>query len=377
MSRSRPASNPISFHKHTKQYYVTRGGKRIYLGADKEQALIKYHRMGLGIEPVQQEPIPLVEITIKELANRFIAAQQANWRNPKTTLKCYKDWLGRFIKDHPRLKVANLTVEKFASWKISLKKRNYSAESINHYLSAVRAMFTFAEETALIEKAPRLRRIKNERIPQTGSKEKPLYTLNDLHKLRDNADLKLKAMIMLALNCGFGPKDLQDLTWDDIEEERITLPRSKTGVCQTYLLWPETKELLDEIRQQRAMLIIRMAKRKVHHSDYGHVFVTRFWKPWSKDAVAEQFRKLCKKAEVLCYGFYRLRHCASTAMSLVATPHVHRKFMRHSQLQQQVTYTHTPDIEVDKAIIKAKEKLLGEDTPISSLEKNQEPGQVA
>lgn len=64
-------------------------------------------------------------------------------------------------------------------------------------------------------------------------------------------------------------------------------------------------------------------------------------------------------------------------MSLVATPHVHRKFMRHSQLQQQVTYTHTPDIEVDKAIIKAKEKLLGENAIISNLGSNQEPGQVA
>jgi hypothetical protein len=103
MSRSRPASNPISFHKHTKQYYVTRGGKRIYLGADKEQALIKYHRLRLGLESVPKEVVPPVEITIKELANRFIAAQQANWRNPKTTLKSYRSWLGRFLKDHPRL----------------------------------------------------------------------------------------------------------------------------------------------------------------------------------------------------------------------------------------------------------------------------------
>ena len=377
MSRSRPASNPISFHKHTKQYYVTRGGKRIYLGADKEQALIKYHRLGLGLESIPQEPTPPVAITIKELANSFIAAQQANWRNPKTTLKCYRDWLGRFLKDPPRLKVANFTVEKFAAWKISLKKRDYSPESINHYLSAVRAMFTFAEEIDLIVKAPKLRRIKNERIPQTGSKEKPLYTLDDLRKLLGNTELRLKTMIMLALNCGFGPKDLQNLTWDDIEEERITLPRSKTGVCQTYLLWPETKELLDEIRRQRATLITRIAKRKVDHSDYGHVFVTRFWKLWSKDAVGEQFRKLCKKAKVSCYGFYRLRHCASTAMSLVATPHVHRKFMRHSQLQLQVTYTHTPDIEVDKAIITAKEKLLGERPAISGQEKNLKSEQVA
>lgn len=377
MPRSRPASNPISFHKHTKQYYVTRSRKRIYLGSDKEQALIKYHRLGLGVKSIQQEPAPPVEITIKELANRFIVAQQANWRNPKTTLKCYRDWLGRFLKDHPRLKAVNFTVEKFAAWKISLKKRDYSPESINHYLSAVRAMFTFAEETDLIEKAPKLRRVKNERIPQAGSKEKPLYTLRDLHKLLENAELRLKTMIMLALNCGFGPKDLQDLRWDDIQGERITLPRSKTGICQTYLLWPETKELLEEIRRQRATLITRMARRKVHHSDYGHVFITRFWKLWSKDAIGEQFRKLCEKAKVSCYGFYRLRHCASTAMSLVATPHVHRKFMRHSQLQQQVTYTHTPDVEVDKAILKTKEKLLGKELVTSSQERNLEPGQVA
>ena len=44
MPRSRPASNPISFHKHTKQYYVTRTGKRIYLGSDKEEALKKYQK---------------------------------------------------------------------------------------------------------------------------------------------------------------------------------------------------------------------------------------------------------------------------------------------------------------------------------------------
>ena len=38
------------------------------------------------------------------------------------------------MKDYPRLRVANFTVEKFDSWKHSLKERNYSPESINHYL---------------------------------------------------------------------------------------------------------------------------------------------------------------------------------------------------------------------------------------------------
>jgi len=377
MSRSRPASNPISYHKYTKQYYITRGGRRIYLGSDKNQALVKYHQLGLGVEPVQRELAPPVNVTAKNLANRFLVAQQANWRNPKTTLKCYKDWLGRFIKDHPRLRIADFTVEKFAAWKLSLKERGYSPESINHYLGAVRAMFTFAEETDIVGKAPKLKRVKNATRPRAGSIEKPLYTLDDLNRLLTKADPQLKAMIMLALNCGFGPKDIRDLTWDHIDGERVTLPRSKTGICQTYLLWLETRVLLEEIQKRRAALIARMARRKVQHFDNGHVFVTRFWRPWNKDAVAEQFRKLCKKAEVPCYGFYRLRHCASTAMSLVATPHVHRKFMRHSQLQQQVTYTHIPDAEVDKAVMKAKKKLFGEDQAISNEGRNQEQEQVA
>jgi len=256
MSRSRPAMNPISFHRHTGQYYVTRGGKRIHLGSDKEQALKKYHRLGLGLESNPQESSLPVEMRIKELANRFINAQQANWRNPDTTLKCYKAWLGRFLEDHPRLRIADFTVEKFATWKISLRKRDYSPESINHCLSAIRAMFTFAEETGLLEKAPKLKRIKNERIPKAGSKDKPIYALDDLKKLLRKADLQLKTMIMLALNCGFGPKDLQDLAWDDIQGERITLPRSKTGVWQTYLLWPETGELLEEIREKRENMLL-------------------------------------------------------------------------------------------------------------------------
>jgi hypothetical protein len=154
MSRSRPASNPISYHKYTNQYYVTRGGKRVYLGPDKKEALKKYHRLGLGLELVQPEPNLPAEITIRELANRFIAAQRANWKNPQETLKSYQHWLGRFIKDQPQRRVAVFTVEHFAGWKISLKKRGYSAESINHFLSAVRAMFSFAEDTEVINKAP-------------------------------------------------------------------------------------------------------------------------------------------------------------------------------------------------------------------------------
>ena len=376
MSRSRPTSNPLSYHKHTGQYYITRAGKRIYLGADQVEALEKYHRLNLGLaEP--EKPIHVVPLTAKELANRFLAAQQANWRNPHNTLRSYRDWLGRFLKDHSKLKIDDFTVEMFAAWKMSLRKRKYAPESINHYLSAVRSMFVFAEETGILERSPRLKRVKNEPPKRAGTRDIPLYMPEQIASLLENADSQLRAMLLLGLNCGFGPKDMHDLTWEDISEDRITLPRSKTGVSQTFLLWPETRQALDFMRQERAERIDRLAKRGRERSDNGQIFVTRYWKPWSKDSVAEQFRKLCDRSGVPCYGIYRLRHCSSTAMSLVATPHVHRRFMRHAQLQQQVTYTHTPDSEVDAALLKTKERLLGKSTPTSGQGKNPEPEEVA
>jgi integrase len=360
MPRSRPASNPISFHKHTKQYYVTRNGKRIYLGSDKKEALKKYHRMGLGVETRNTENRVASEITIKELANRFIATQRANWKNPKVTIKCYQAWLGRFLRDYPELKACKFSIEMFSEWKLSLKERGYSAESINHYLSAVRSIFNFAEDMDLISKAPKLNRVKNEPTPRVGSKKKPLYSREQIKLLLENSCIQMKAMILLALNCGFGPKDMHDLKWEDIDGKRITLPRSKTGVSQTYLLWEETKQVLDALRLERRKLIERLAKRERIRSDNGQVFVTKFWNPWNKDAISNKFQKLCKRSKVPCYGIYRLRHCASTAMSMVANPHLQMKFLRHSNIQQQVTYTHLPDKALDTAIEAVKEQLLGD-----------------
>ncbi len=99
MPRSRPASRPLSYHKHTGQYYVTRKGKRVYLGADEPEALKKYHRLALGVSMHPRSRIDR-SLTAKELANRFLAIQQANWRAPETTLKSYTAWLGRFLRDY-------------------------------------------------------------------------------------------------------------------------------------------------------------------------------------------------------------------------------------------------------------------------------------
>lgn len=372
----RPASDPLSYHKHTRQYYVTRAYRRIYLGTDKRQAMQRYYQLAAGFAP-NTPPVPDGTITCKELANRFLAAQQANWQARETTLRCYRDWLGHFLKDHSRMLAANLTVEIFAAWKLKLKDRGYAPQSINHYLNAVRSLYAFGVDTDLLVRAPRLRRIRNEPLAQVRAAAKPLYSVDALSRLLAAAMPQMRAMILLGLNCGFGPKDNHDLTWDDILDERVTLPRSKTGVSQTYLLWSESRAALAVVKRERQALLARLKRRGRKRSDQGHVFVTKYWRPWNRDAVAGEFRKLCEQAGLPCYGFYRLRHCASTALSSVAMPHVHRKFLRHRRLQQQVTYTHVPDAELDEATMKARMKLLGLAIPVPGRSRPAEPAEGA
>jgi hypothetical protein len=81
MPRSKPTPNPVSCHEYARQYYVTRGCKRVYLGTDQKQAIRRHLEMGLGSEVRLSEPTPSATLTVNELANRFLAAQRANWRN--------------------------------------------------------------------------------------------------------------------------------------------------------------------------------------------------------------------------------------------------------------------------------------------------------
>lgn len=72
MPRSRPAANPVSYHKPTKQYYVIGARKRVYLGSDRDEALKKYHRLSLGLELPTEPPKLPAKISVVELANRFM-----------------------------------------------------------------------------------------------------------------------------------------------------------------------------------------------------------------------------------------------------------------------------------------------------------------
>jgi len=104
-------------------------------------------------------------------------------------------------------------------------------------------MFHWAEQSEIIEQGPRLDAVK--KIPRKKM-ARQTFTPDEVQKLLAVANVQMKAMILLGLNCGFGPTDCAELRWEnlDLKAGRVHFPRPKTGVDRNFILWPQTIEAL-------------------------------------------------------------------------------------------------------------------------------------
>ena len=150
-----------------------------------------------------------------------------------------------------------------------------------------------------------------------GSK---MIEAEDIQKLLKLASVQLRAMILLAMNCGLGNSDLANLPFSAIDFKRgwLNFPRSKTGIGRRCPLWPKT------IRAIKAAMAERPDPKTPE--DDRLVFLTRTGKPWVRvtprekgaamvvDSITLEFGKLLKAKNLKRPGlsFYSLRHVHRT-----------------------------------------------------------------
>jgi integrase len=126
---------------------------------------------------------------------------------------------------------------------------------------------------------------------RTRERGKRLYTAAEIRKLVDAAEPHLAAMILLGINCAFGPQDCCTLPTDAVHGGWHDYARPKTGVDRRCPLWPETVAAIKQVAGHR------------------HVFNGRVW---TRHIVARQFEKLCEACEVRNFGHYSLRRTFET-----------------------------------------------------------------
>jgi integrase len=150
------------------------------------------------------------------------------------------------------------------------------------------------------------------------SRGTPFFEPAEIVALTKSASPALKAMILLAINCGMGNTDLAELPMSVIDagDGWLDYSRAKTGADRLSKLWPETIEAIAEYRKNRP--------EPADSSGAALLFLTRRGQPFvrikegeegkatKKDQISVQFSKLVLACELRRRGFYDLRRTYRT-----------------------------------------------------------------
>jgi integrase len=203
-------------------------------------------------------------------------------------------------------------------------------------IQRIRSVFLFAYNDGLVETPIRFGKgfdkpsAKTLRIERAKRGRRDL-SAEQVRAIIEKAGIPLKAMILLAVNAGFGNNDVGTLPLAaiDLDTGWVSWSRPKTGIARRAKLWPETIAAVQSA----------IAKRpEPADKDVGKlVFVTKYGQSWAKgaagnDPVGGEFKKLLKDLEFHRdgIGFYSLRRTFRTVADQVRDTHAIDLVMGHA-----------------------------------------------
>lgn len=368
--KTRSDKFPLTLHK-TGQYCKKIRGKIYYFGTDKNLAYQRYleqaaflHNGNLSSQHSKENGN---DISIKCLCNLYIEHQRSRAEigqiklrhvyEQTTSLRSFVKFIGA-VSLVGEIKTVDL--QSFIQKLIRSKK---AANTINNRIAVIKAMFNWALENDIITHAPNLKAVK--KITKI-KKEKFTFSIDQIHKLLEHADVQMKAMIFLGLNCGFGCTDCAELKWKnlDLKNSRVIFPRGKTGVLRNLSLWPETIQALKAVPKNGELVFYTVKGnpwvRVIQRTDEaGNEKLTK------DDAVTKQFSKLLRKTGIKVLkgvGFYTLRRTAATLAARSGDPFAVQRILGHTDLKMASVYVQDVSEQTDRVIDNTRRLIIRDDS---------------
>jgi integrase len=313
-------THPFTVHP-TGQYCKKIRGKLHYFGRDLDAALKRWEREKDDLLAGRTPRPDSDAATIRDACNAFLTSKEAKLDNGEIgvrTWQDYKEITDLLISTFGRLRLlSDLHPDDFAKLRAKMAEK-WGPVRLGNAVQRVRSVFKYAFDAGLIDRPvlmgpdfsrPSAKVLRKHKAEQ-GEK---LFTAEEIRRFIAAADVQMRAMVLLAVNAGYGMADCGHLPVDaiDLEGGWLTFPRPKTGIPRRAVLWPETVGAI------RAALACRPAAKD--EKDAKLVFLTRQGTAWAKEEYSSpavlKFRKLMKAAGVEVKkgrGFYTLRHVHRT-----------------------------------------------------------------
>ena len=307
-------------------------GKTHYFGpwSDPHAALRNYltdkDDLEAGRTPRREEPGAAGTLTVKGMVVLFLDAKMLNVQAgemSKRTWKEYESFGNRMIRvfgaDTP---VERLGPADFKKLRADFQKTHKSLLSLKGDLGKSRLFFNWVgpgvHGQGYIDRLPRYGDSFKPPAQSALDREREeqavrVLTAGQIRALLAVAKPKLKAMILLGVNCGYGNTDCTRRSWSklDLDHGWANFVRTKNGIRRRNPLWPETVEALREVRK------VRKAPNNAEHAQ--RVFITKGGEPFHAYHVTHEFEKLAVAAGMTQdeADFYDLRRtCASIGLQI-------------------------------------------------------------
>lgn len=362
--KTRSDKFPLTLHP-TGQYRKKINGKLYYFGKDKKKAFEKYLAQASYLhgtkEKVQKKSDS--EMTLKQLCDLYLQYQhlkvQANALIAGHHIEQVKSLKKLVSFIGPSRMIDEISTLDLQSYRRKLQKEYSTAHRMNLHISIMKAMFHWATKNDLLSSIPNIDAVSRGRIVH---KQRQTFSSEDIKRLLDAADVQMKAIIWLGINCGFGCTDCAELKWNnlDFDNGRVKLARKKTGISRDLPLWPETIEALQKVP---------LKGKLVFYTNRGNPFVRAIIKTdanskskySTQNTITRKFSRLIKKAGLdfsSGTGFYALRRTAATIAAQSGDPFAVQRLLGHADLQMATRYVQDVSKQTDLVLEKSRKFIL-------------------
>jgi hypothetical protein len=232
-------------------------GKTHYFGpwGDADAALQLYVDQRDDLYAGRIPRSPQQGLTVRDLCNAFLTSKQLLRDNGELKDRTFHDYHATcesIVKVFGRGRsVGDLAALDFERLRAALAKTR-GLVSLGNEVQRVRMVFKYAFDQSLIEKPirygqtfkkPSLATVRKEKKRKTAANGERMIEAKALQMILKEAEQPMKAMVLLAINCGFGQTDLSSLPKSALHLKSgwIDYPRPKTGIDRRCPLWPEAE----------------------------------------------------------------------------------------------------------------------------------------
>jgi len=324
---SKPRPDFPLFAHDTRRWAKKIRGKLHYFGPWEypDKALRQYLDQKDYLQVGRKPPNPNdARLQLGDLCNSFLAYKEGLVETGELSMRTYSSYKActdHLVKYWGRDRIVeDIDAQAFADLRQYLAKVG-GLVTLGNLVQRTRIVLRFAYEAGLIDKPIRVkltfkRPTKAKIRAEKQKSQKKLFARYQIRWLLLDASPKIKAMILLGINCGFGQTDCSTIPVSaiDLRGGWVTFPRPKTAVERRCKLWPETVEALRIVVESRKIPDDPKLADRFFLTRDGLEYVRINPNGTNLDGISLEFNKLRAKFDLVGrhLAFYTLRHTFET-----------------------------------------------------------------